>query len=285
MLVNCKECGREISDTAKMCPFCGAKVKKAKTKVDRGNNQGSILSNWFKRVKDSKNGKVIYLGSLISSCVVAVCFLIITILSFAVPYAFLHSKLCADGYALIDKLAIKNQNRYDINIRGDRYIISRGNIGDRIVITISSNVLGNSGQVQYHFAKDGNIKANAFLNGYECVYEFENTYFVFTEAYYNYKPTSLSSAEMRLADSSIDLAEAVFNYVLALNNKDYDFYDILYDYAEFHSSLNATKVSSIVLMSIFSIASISGLVLYILFIRKKNENTLSEEDIINKTID
>ncbi len=32
MLIHCKECGNEISDTAKHCPHCGAKVKKEKIK-------------------------------------------------------------------------------------------------------------------------------------------------------------------------------------------------------------------------------------------------------------
>lgn len=30
MLINCKECGKEISDTVKTCPHCGAKLKKQK---------------------------------------------------------------------------------------------------------------------------------------------------------------------------------------------------------------------------------------------------------------
>lgn len=31
-LIKCKECGREISDTAKICVHCGAKTEKAKAK-------------------------------------------------------------------------------------------------------------------------------------------------------------------------------------------------------------------------------------------------------------
>ena len=31
-LINCKECGKEVSDTSKRCIHCGAKIKKEKTK-------------------------------------------------------------------------------------------------------------------------------------------------------------------------------------------------------------------------------------------------------------
>ena len=278
MIINCKECGREISDTAKVCPHCGAKVKKEKAKLDSVNKLGSILSNLSNKVKDSKNGKIIYLGSLISSCAVALCFFILTIISFAAPYAFLHSEPCTDGYALIDELAIKNQNRYDVNIRGDNYSILRYKLGNKIVISVG---YGSSGAaVQYHFAKDGSINAYAFFNGYECDYEFKDTYFSFVEAFYNYKLTSLSGTNRKLADTAIELSEAVFDYVLAINGKSYDFYDILKDYNSYRNSIQGIRISSTFLMSVFTIVSVCGVAFYVQFIRKKEQAVGLQEDEI-----
>ena len=34
-LINCKECGKEVSDTSKRCIHCGAKIKKEKNKVNK----------------------------------------------------------------------------------------------------------------------------------------------------------------------------------------------------------------------------------------------------------
>lgn len=284
MLINCKECGREISDTAKVCPHCGAKIKKEKVIKEKPQ-----WNNPFKRLVEtamsSVKGKWIYLGTLIASCAIAVCFLILTILSFAAPYSFLYSEPCKDGYDLIDELTIEYKTQYQINIQGDKYTVTRLKFTDSLGVSVSSNMLGSSGQVQYRFAKDGQVFVFVFYNGYEIDYVIENTYPVFVEAYKSYQPTSLSSADRKLADTSIELAETVFDIVLLTNGKSYDFYDILKDYEEFHHSLTAIKISSLVLLSIFSIVAISGTVLYIVFIRKRKEVPLTAEDNTDNKVD
>ncbi len=278
MIINCKECGREISDTAKQCPHCGAKVKKEKVKKKEDQQD-----NIFNRIADIVSGSVkairIYLGVLIASCAIALCFFILTILSYATPYAFLHSEPCKDGYALVNELVINDQNQFII--RNNRYTISRGKFGNSIMISVSSNILGASGQVQYQFENNGSITAYAFYNGYECVYNVKRTEAVFVEAFYKYKPTTLSTADRELADSSIELAEAVFDYVLTSNNKDYEFYDILNDYADYKTSVSGIRISSIVLMSVFAVVSVCGIVFYVKFIRKKGKTSIPQSDEIN----
>lgn len=285
MLVSCKECGREISDTAKQCPHCGAKVQKAKKEKEEI-QRANLFQRAAECVTRSKKSKRIYLGSIIASCAMALCFLILTILSFAVSYTFLYSKPCRDGYALIDELVVKTHNEYEVTIGGDKYKISRASMGDRIEIIVNSQALS-SGQVQYHFAKDGKVTAYALYRGYECDYEVRGTNTVFVKAYKDYKPTTLTNADRRLADTSISLAELVFDYVLASNDKDYDFHDILEDYSKYHDSLKATQISGIVLMVFFSVISVCGIVFYVTFIRKggqtimpQNEaNTDNEDDL------
>lgn len=71
MLINCKECGKEISDTAKQCPNCGAKVKKEKQRKEK---KLPIVFR-LNMVKTDKKAKI-SLISTIASCALAVCFLI-----------------------------------------------------------------------------------------------------------------------------------------------------------------------------------------------------------------
>ncbi len=42
MIVNCLECGKEISDTANSCPHCGAPKDKA-TKIPTGSKVGGVI--------------------------------------------------------------------------------------------------------------------------------------------------------------------------------------------------------------------------------------------------
>ena len=284
MLINCNECGKEVSDTAKACPHCGAKVKKEK--VVRKKPQG--INPCKKSVETATSGtkrKWIYLGTAIGCYAIALCFLILTVLSFAAPYTFLYSEPCIDGYDLIDKLTIKHQTRYQIDIQGDKYTVTRLKFTDSIAVSVSSYVLGASGEIQYRFAKDGNVSVIVFYNGYEIDYVIEDTYPVFVKAYKGYRPTVLSDADRKMSDTAVELSETVLDIVLLKNNKNYDFYDILKDYDDFHKSLTAIKISGIVLLSVFSIVAVSGTVLYVVFSRKKYEATLPKEDDSDNTID
>ena len=43
-LVNCPECGKEVSDTAKVCVHCGFKIPKIKTEKEKANKKDMIIS-------------------------------------------------------------------------------------------------------------------------------------------------------------------------------------------------------------------------------------------------
>ena len=277
MLINCKECGREVSDTAKACPHCGAKVKKEK--VDKEKTQrNNPLKGLVECATSTTKGKWIYLGTVFGCCAIALCFLILTILSFAAPYAFLHSEPCNDGYALIDKMALKSQNQYQITISGDKYTITRFKIDNRIVVSVG-NISGPSDSVQYHFANDGSLHAWVFIGAYQFDYEYEDTIPVFVAAYKNYKFTSLSTTERKLGDAAIKLSEAVFDVVLITNGKSYDFNDILSDYGDYRDSLIGIKVSSTVLAVLFMALSVCGIVFYDIYTKKvtQTDEPLKEE--------
>lgn len=302
MLIKCYECGKEVSDTAKHCPHCGAKVKKVKVvkENDRqpsqpkrtvegatdSNVEGATTitaerttGNKAERVTGVKMVKRIFLSTLIPSCAIALCFLILTVFSFVTPYSFLRGKTCKDGYAFIDELIKESDSgrEYSINIQGDWYYIMRSDYGNGKLITVMSNSL--SGQVQYEFEKDGNIRAYTFYQRYEFDYEIKGTNPVFVQAFYNYEPITLTSEDRELADASIELAEAVIDYVLDYNGKDYTFNDILKEYDDYKDSLTGIKVSSIVLTSLFTVVAVADTVICVLLMKKmrKNETPVSDD--------
>lgn len=202
------------------------------------------------------------------------------IVSFSTPIAFLHSKPCKESYDLVEELAFKHHNNYVIDIEEYEFTVSRSKVDNAIMVSVSSKIFGPSGQVQYRFAKDGKVTVIAFLYEYEYVYVVENAYPIFYVAYYNNKPTSISSTDKKLAEASIQLAERVFDYALSVNKQHYDFYDILKDYDKYKNSINPIRISSITLTSIFTVATICGGVCYVILSRKKQKADIPQEDKI-----
>lgn len=270
MLINCKECGREVSDTAKACPHCGAKVKKEK--VVRENPQ---WNNPFKKLVEtttsSAKGKWIYLGTVAGCCAIAFCFLILTILSFAAPSAFLHSKKCRDGYALINHLAPR-YNSYEMTIQGKQFEISNLPLSGYVAnVCVKSSLSGGSYTVRYRFKSNGEAEAVVTFSvgyRYEVDYEYDGTYPVLIRAYKDSKITTLTSTEMQLAYSILNLTDTVLDYVLSENNKHYNFNDIISDYADYRNSLMGIWVSSTVLAVLFTAISVCGIVIYVIYAKK-----------------
>ncbi len=261
MLINCKECGREISDTVKHCPHCGAKVRKAlKEKI----SQTNALKRFAECITNNLMLKLICVASLIGSCAIAILFLILTIISFASPYTFLNSEPCKDANNLIWDLTYRNNtSNYKIKLKDSTFYLSPGN-----GVTITTYTFGGEGQAQYHFKKDGTVKLYLFFNQVECDYDVTKTEVKFIKASYNYSPYQLTATDKKLANTAIELSKAVIDYALRINGKSYSFYEILSDYEDFHSSINGIKISSIVLMSVFAFTTIGITVLFALGNRK-----------------
>lgn len=270
MLINCKECGREISDTAKQCPHCGAKVKKEKQKTQ--SKFTSSISRFVELVKSRKKGKLIYLSTLISCCAIAVCFFIIMMTAYCAPKAFLHSKAYKSFYSA-DTCGAYTYEDY-------RFNIFRSAMGDSESVIANVNTSSNDFQVNYQFDSDGIVKVIFMGNGIgghiECEYEVKDLKLQYIAAYKNYRPTTLSTLELNLAQTSIELVHVVYDIVLT--SKGYNFNDVLTEYGQYRDSLNGIRISSIVLMSVFTVISVLGTVFYIItFVKKKGKDDLREE--------
>ena len=278
MLITCKECGKEVSDSAKRCPNCGAKVKKVKVEKEK-KEKGNLLAKIAEKVAGSKKTKWAYFISMIASCAIAGCFLLMTLLSFAAPLAFLHSEPCRDGYDLIEELA-PDYDGYEITIHG-----SSSNYTYKIMglpfsgyvtdVCVTSSISGSSFAVHRRFKPNGSVEAIVtFTIGYfyECEYVYDGSYAELVQAYKGYSSTTLTNTEREYAYSLITLTDTVLNYVLSYHSRDYDFDDILEDYADYHNSLLGIRISSAVIMVVFTTISIFAIVFYAK-IRKKRGQT------------
>ena len=93
---------------------------------------------------------------------------------------------------------------------------------------------------------------------------------------FDYATRYLLPVERELSDSCIELAPMAIDYFLLSHEATSDFNTVVSDYADYHETLNAIKISSIILMSIFSVISICGIALSVkIFGKKKSQENIS----------
>lgn len=253
MLINCKECGQEISDTAKQCPYCGAKIKRVKNKIE----VKGLTFRLKEKITNNKHGKVIYLCSLTLCCAIAVAFLFLTLISFCVPKTFLHSESYNTLLELTSPEHSESHNKCSsFRIEDIEFIIQSGNSSDDYL-----TVFIDGRMVEYSFYPDGMIEARFYAQDssddfFVCFYDIKGTSVV-----YNYSTRYLLPVERAFSDSCVKLAPTAIDYFLNQHEATYSFSTVLEDYADFRESLKAIRISSIVIMSVFSVLSIYGIVL------------------------
>lgn len=270
MLINCKECGKEVSDTAKACPHCGAKVKKEKVNKDNINREPTQRYNPFEKIVEtamsSTKGKWIYLGTVIASCAIAVCFLIMTCLSFFAPRVFLEDGYFSDAYEmLLDNMGAGSSFKF--TAASNSYII-RSNCstgaGDDVTICIESISYADL-NVRYTFRADGTVKASVIGSGIYGYYTIEG----YDRILDSYSSSISAQTTFKYLNASLDLAEALFDYLLAFNYKSYKINSIFTEYEKYHDKILGLRISSSIIAAIFLAVSIYGVVLYTQQLKKK----------------
>ena len=263
MIINCRECGREISDTAKQCPYCGAKVKREKHKKDNG-----LTFRIKEKLTNNKHGKVIYLCSLTLCCSIAIVFLFLTLISFFVPKIFFHSESYSTLLELTSPEHSESHNKCSsFQIEEIEFVIQSGSSNNEYL-----DVFIDGRFVEYEFYPDGKIEARFYAQNssddyFACFYDVKGTSMVF-----DYATRYLLPVEIELSDSCIELAPMAIDYFLMSHEETFDFNTVLSDYADYHDTLKAIKISSIILMSIFSVISICGIALSVkIFGKKKSQ--------------
>ena len=260
MLINCKECGKEVSDTAKKCPHCGAKVKKEKSK----NNVNQKV-------------KLGYIISVITSCVIAVCFFVTMILAAETPNVFFHSKA-------YDYLSNKHSKQTYAGYTFDTDF-TRSEIGVHIHTDVKDSSNGVVFSVNHSFtcsvhndeifvSYDVSDKGNKIW--YNIWYLRNNSGWYLSgtnssQGYGGYKEYTVTDDDIRTAKAGIDLVETTFDVTLLPYSLDFD--DVVKDFQKFAVSVKAIWTSSIALMSIFTVLAIAETVGYVLFRKIKNKKT------------
>lgn len=289
MLINCKECGREISDTAKHCPHCGAKLKREKQKKEKKLPFVFCLN----KVKTDKKAKI-SLISAIASCAIVVCFLIMTIIAYVSPWSFLPNRVR-------ESCSLANNMEWQYKVKDTTYRFRVGksfaavdNADIRVTVynmDSEQDILGNYqslGMVSYYFHKNGNIKIgfHGFIAGrnLDFIYNVNKNEMIPTDetafesfGAHNISYDEASLLEIEYAEAMIDLVKSALNLRLFEITRQYSFDDILSDYFNYRDSLHAIRISSVVLMSIFTAVSACGIVLCIKCLAKKNLNNRKKQ--------
>lgn len=258
MLINCCECGREVSDTASKCPYCGAKVQKEK------NKRNNPFKQFTEKATRSVKGKRIYFGSVIVSFVLALSFIVMTCISFFSPTVFLANGYFRDAEELLAE--------YDNNA----YVFISGNYYDITKVKIGNNdrnkgiwVYGKDLTVLFMFYAGGTVEAYTESTDYDihCTYKIEKSGKEVVDIYY----PSIYTYETAMAyfNASIKMAETVIDYVLTLNNRAYNFNSVIDEYCDYHNTILGLRISCTLLAAIFVAVSVGGFVLLIKYGKKQ----------------
>lgn len=137
-LVNCSECGKEISDKARVCPHCGYKKEGDLVKLVK-NQKGNLV----KYVKNPKNRMPIFAGGII------LVFLLIIL-------AVVHGKMDSPFERITEKTTRKDAIR--LFGKGDEI---EGLTDDDDLFYRKSKFWGLNGTLSFYFFDDGEL-----LSGY-----------------------------------------------------------------------------------------------------------------------
>ena len=228
-LIHCPECGKEISDTAKRCIHCGASIKKAKQPFLLWLNN-NILSN-SKRKKRYAILHYICLG-------LALCFIVLLILTFATPKIFQPGKheysramKCLETYDLLFE---------DFSIwRDSPQTDGTGRTADVINI-----ILKNDTHIEYTFFCDGDLKI-AYRGDGECFLRYKDAL----------KPITDGAEQIVFeVQDCLEISDSIIT--VFLEQESLSFSNILDDFYRFGSTIKTIRIVSIVVGILFFFAFI-----------------------------
>ena len=102
-LINCPECGKQVSDTASLCPHCGCNVQKGIKKQAKELSNKQAIEDWNNAPQAQKNVSIIIF--------IAICIFVLIILI----KAFSNDTDHTDG-----KCDICNKDKYS-SLQGEEY--------------------------------------------------------------------------------------------------------------------------------------------------------------------
>ena len=229
-LIHCPECGKEISDTAKRCIHCGASIKKTKRPFLLWLND-DILSN-SKGEKRYVILRYICLG-------LALCLIILLILTFAVPKTFQPGKheynramKCLETYELLFE---------DFSISRDSHQADgTGRIADQIDI-----ILENDTHIRYTFFCDGDLKIGYLGDDSGDFLRYKDTL----------KP--ITDGDEQIVFDVQDYLEITDSIIAVfLEQESISFSNILDDFYRFGNIIKTIRIVSIVVGILFFVAFI-----------------------------
>lgn len=220
----------------------------------------------------------VYLCSLALCCTIAVVFLFLTLISFCMPKIFLHSKSYDTILNLTSFEHTKSHDCSSFQIEEIEFIIQSGSsTNEYLDVSIDNSLF----LIEYSFHPDGEIKVKLYFqsqsnkdNYFACFYDVRGTSIVF-----DYATRFLLPVERELSDSCIELSSMAIDYFLLSHGETFNFNTVLSDYADYHETLKAINISSIILMSIFSVISVCGITLSVKIFGKRKKKL--QEDISN----